>query len=254
MGIVVNESNNVACIHQTGQCHICEGIDCEDVSVIVEKGAYRFYGLADGQSGKQYCKIGGEAVLNAVSLYLEKKGLHAICQNKNYDEIQYEVVKEVRHTIAQLSKEYSSAPEEFASTMVVVAIDTAKNLYVTLHLGDGGIIGIGEEDQKPYLLSAPENGIGLRYTWLTTSSNTMTHIRLHTGSLEDLSRIILITDGATMFLRGRSIVKRSEELLSCQNNSNEIAQTLQDNAPQDDASCIVIDLGMKNRKNCPQIC
>lgn len=252
MNIVTNESN-VACFHQTGQCHIREGIDCEDVSVIVEKGAYRFYGLADGQSGKRYCKLGGEAVLNAVSLYLEKKGVHSIWQNEYEDEIQYELVKVVRDTISQLSKEYGSSPEEFASTMVVIAIDTAEKLYATIHLGDGGIIGIGGKDQKPCLLSAPENGISLRYTWLTTSSSAMTHIRLHTGSLEDLSRIIMITDGATMFLRGKSIVKQSEEFLCCQKSSREFAQMIQDSAPQDDASCLIIDLCEKMEEMSPDL-
>lgn len=50
--------SSIVCFHQTGTHHIQEGSDCEDVSVVIEQADFRFWGLADGQSEKEYCKTG----------------------------------------------------------------------------------------------------------------------------------------------------------------------------------------------------
>lgn len=83
--------SSIVCFHQTGTHHIQEGSDCEDVSVVIEQADFRFWGLADGQSEKEYCKTGGRAVLYAVAAHLQKKGLHTLAQHGYLDEVQYEL-------------------------------------------------------------------------------------------------------------------------------------------------------------------
>ena len=72
--------NPVLCFSQTGQRHIREGMGCEDVCVTLDRDDFRFFGLADGQSGKELCRMGGEAVLHVIADYIQEKGIQNLIQ------------------------------------------------------------------------------------------------------------------------------------------------------------------------------
>lgn len=240
MDLPVDGESAALCFSKTGQYHASEGMECEDTWVCVEKQGFRFYGLADGQSGKRYCKLGGETVLRAIAQFIEQKTVQAMIQYAYVDEMQYQLIRTIRETIARLCEEYQAAAADFSSTILAVAIDPDTREYLSIHLGDGTIIGV-RSDKVPVMLSAPENGITRQYTWLTSSPNAMQHLRIRKGSADHIDRLVLLTDGATMLCRGRYIARKAETILCDMRNRSGIAEAIQNGSPQDDASCVVID-------------
>lgn len=228
----------VNCFSKTGRYHT----SCEDVYLSLDEGKFQLYGLADGQSSKRLCTVGGRAALEAVAQYIKEKSLTHLSHYAYLDEIRYEIIRVIRNTLSELSRQYDAELSEFSSTLLIMAIDTVTNNYFTIHLGDGAILAV--TDNECIMLSEPENGITSRYTWLTTSCNAMHHIRLYSGSVKDLGlrRIVLLTDGATMLCRGRNIAKKAEPILCDMTSPNRIMEEIEKGDPTDDASCIVVDL------------
>lgn len=232
----------VNCFSQTGQHHIADKLPCEDVYITRCEGPFRFYGLADGQTGKRFCAVGGQKVLTAIAQYVEDKTIPHLCHYEYIDELQYELIRVIRSTLSKLSEEYHTDISEFSSTIIAMAIDANTNDYLIIHLGDGSVVGINSENST-VMLSAPDNGITSQYTWLTTSTDAMKHLRIYKGSIEELKRIVLLTDGATMLCRGRNVAKKAEPILCDLDDPGNILKEIRHGNPLDDASCIVVDLG-----------
>lgn len=228
------------CFSRTGHRHRLEGIDCQDAHLMLETEEFGFYGLADGQSGQRYCRIGAEAVLKFTWQFIEQRTLQALLRHPYTDELQYELIRTIRACLAGLSRKYNAVPAEFASTLVAVALDRSTGEYLTIHLGDGAILGVSR-DKGTVLLSAPENGITRQYTWLTSSRDAMRHLRLQRNSAAGLDRLVLLTDGATLFCRGGLVSHRGDLLFRTPDNPSDIEQALCSSDPQDDASCLVVD-------------
>ena len=213
---------------------------CEDVILIDETPTIRFYGLADGQSGKMYCREGGMACLKRLFRYLSERGIPGIRQYEYIDEIQYEIMKLLRQTIAQLAQEKQVPKDMFASTLGVFAYEVQTGDYLSVHLGDGCIIGSKRNDGI-IIISPPDNGMTLNYTWLTTSRDAMRHLRMGFGNIGNYERILLITDGASSIAFGKNIPGDVQDMLI--NDSDEaIVNFIRESNPEDDASCILVDI------------
>lgn len=223
----------------TGRNNEARNAGCEDVFSICETSRIMFYGLADGQSGKARCTAGGTQVLDAVFRFIAEKGIDGMRQYEHSDELQYELIRCVRSSIAALAGAEDTDRAEYASTLVVFAFDVQTRDYVLLHLGDGGIIAC-QNDGEIRMLSAPENGMTSQYTWLTTSQEALHHLRIGFGNLCAYRRILMITDGATVFARGKNIPERSRAMIR-NGSREELVACLSGSEPTDDASFIVID-------------
>lgn len=232
----------VNCFSQTGQHHIADKLPCEDVYITRYEGPFHFFGLADGQSGKRFCAIGGKEILAAIAQYIKDKTIPQLSHYEYIDELQYELIRVIRNTLSKLSEEHHADLSEFSSTIIAVAVDANTNDYLIIHLGDGSVVGINGENST-IMLSAPDNGITSKYTWLTTSTDAMKHLRIYKGSIENLKRIVLLTDGATMLCRGRNVAKKAEHILCDLDAPDNISKEIRQGDPLDDASCVVVDLG-----------
>ena len=112
--------------------------------------------------------------------------------------------------------------------------------YMMLHLGDGCAIHLPHTGD-PMVVSAPDNGLTSCHTWLTTSENIVPHFHVTFGSLTSTKRILLLSDGATCFCRGRNIPRQAKELIK--NRSQlQLQDCLMQSNPIDDATCIVLDV------------
>lgn len=179
--------------------------------------------------------------MTALAQYVQEKTIPRLSHCEFLDEVQYELIRVIRNTLCGLCAEHHADLSEFSSTIIAVAIDANTGDYLVIHLGDGAVVGVNGENSS-ILLSAPENGITGQYTWLTTSADAMSHLRICTGSVKNIKRIVLLTDGATMLCRGRNIVKRAEPVLCDLNDPEKIVNEIRKGKPLDDASCIVVDL------------
>lgn len=214
---------------------------CQDTVLCKEDSDIMFYGIADGQSGKEYCNIGGEEVLKCIYQYIKKKAIEEIVQYEYKDEIQYEILKIIRDRIAELSKEYSADIGEFSSTIIVLAVNPKTGNYMILHIGDGGIMA-KRIDQNIDIISKPENGITRQYTWLTTNSELLAHIRIGFGNVKYYSRIIMFSDGADVICNGNNIPGKTKKFLDEKVEAVVMLDYIKDSGHIDDASCVIIDI------------
>lgn len=200
---------------------------------------YLFYGLADGQSGAKYGAEGGRACLEAISNFIESVGIENLLNAAFPDELPCAFVKAFRQELVPLAESNSVSLNEFASTLLAIAVDLQNGKYILLHLGDGCVISIPNAGD-PALSSAPENGITTHHTWLTTSENAISHFRVTFGAFANKKRLLLMSDGATCFCRGREIPWRAKDLLKDSSHSEIYDRLIQSN-PVDDATCITLD-------------
>lgn len=225
---------------QIGSTHMNQNMGSDDVIYIREKPELLFYGLADGQSGKKHCRQGAETVLEAIEEYLWNRKIYDLSQHRHRDEIQYEMIRIVREKLDELSLENQVQTTEFASTILVMAIDPATGQMMTIHLGDGGILGKRNEGSL-HFISAPENGITSKYTWLTTSESALLHLRIDFGYMNHYSRVVMFTDGAEALCRGTYISLGVRRIFNEDGGTSRLAEMIRDSRPSDDATFISID-------------
>ena len=176
---------------------------CEDI-LLCEKGDDTiFCGIADGQSGKKYCREGAKIALDAVKDYMlrDRYSLTDERSNGRYnDEMQSELLREIRKRIRDHAVETGADLADYASTLCCVLCNLVTKTFSCIHLGDGRIAGITKE-KKIQTLSAPENGPIKNYTYLTTTDGAMSHVHFHFGDLHRFQHLILLSDGAERLFR-----------------------------------------------------
>lgn len=240
--IACGATRNIICSHAQieGSIHRQHQQTCEDAVFRHLTDRYLFYGLADGQSGAAYGMEGGRACLDAISDYIDSVGIEKLIDTPFPDELPCAFVQVLRRKLTSLAHNQNVDLKEFSSTFLAIAIDLTSGKYMLLHLGDGCAITLPHTGD-PMVISAPDNGLTSCHTWLTTSENAVLHFYVTFGSLETKKRILLLSDGATCFCRGRNIPWRTKELIK--NGSQlQLHECLMQSNPIDDATCIVLDI------------
>ena len=229
------------CISRTGMMHIRKGIDNQDAFFYAQNGNLKFFGLADGQTGAKYGAQGGREALAVLFESLRKRSIAELQHNSYQDELRYELMHGVRQKLAQLAQKYGVTAGEFASTIVVLLLDSGTGVYMTLHLGDGMILAISRENSEMgrTLLSRPENGITAQYTWFTTTDDALLHLRIGFGCAGRYKRIVLLTDSAYPLSHWNT------GSLLTSGTPADLWTTLNQMKPEDDASCLLIDITPK---------
>ena len=240
--VICTPSQNIVLSHivLTGQVHQAEDLPCQDTVFTRLTDEYLFCGLADGQSGTLYGAEGGRVCLEAIADYIDSIGIHELIHTAFPDELPCMLVRSYRGKLLPLARERQTDPKEFASTLLAIAVERKTGKYALLHLGDGCAVSIPQSGE-PSLITGPDNGLTPRHTWLTTSPGAITHFRICFGSLESKKRLMLLSDGATCFCRGSNILWRVRDLLR-DGSAEQLRQKLDQSAPSDDASCILLDL------------
>lgn len=219
---------------------------CEDVIWMQTSGDHLFCGLADGQSGAKHGAEGGKVCLEAISEFIDSVGIGNLLNTPFPDELPCAFVKVFRKKLLSLAERHAADINEFASTLLAVAVDLQSGNYILLHLGDGCAISIPHTGD-PIPISTPDNGITSQHTWLTTSDNAVSHFRVTFGSFSNKKRLLLISDGATCICRGREIPRKSKDLLKDSCHIRIYEHLIQSN-PTDDATCIIFDV---RESTCP---
>lgn len=238
------ENPAVSWIRIPGTRHRQAQQPCEDVVYQFISEDCLFWGLADGQSGTAYGAEGGRAALEAVSACIQSMGIGNFLNTPFPDELPCTLTHAYRKRLLQLAESRSCPLKEFSSTLLAIALDRKTGNYGLIHLGDGCAVGIPVTGD-PILLSAPENGLSACQTWLTTSESAVSHLRIRYGSLETKKRILLFSDGAACFCKGRNIPWRAKTLLT-QGTPSQLAAHLTQSNPADDATCILLEMAGKD--------
>lgn len=226
-------------IQQTGSYHLLHQQPCEDILDIRESSNFCFYGIADGQTGKSQCRTGAASCLASMAEYTRRYSIRNLITHPFPDELPYMMMREIRSQLLLLSQKNHVPLTEYSSTLLTAAIDPCSGYYILSHLGDGCIIGVTAEDSIT-IQSPPENGLTPQSTWLTTTPNAIPHLRLTFGSITNLKRLVLLSDGARALYHGKHISRTAQGLL-LHGTASEIKQQLTKAVPSDDLTCIILD-------------
>lgn len=230
-----------------GSYHREKNQACEDTVFLCTTPDYLFCGLADGQSGTLYGSVGGRACLEAISDYISSMGIGNFIDAPFPDEHPCSLTKIYRQKLLHLSESKATPMKEFASTLLAIAVDLKTGKFALLHLGDGCAISIPLSGE-PTIISAPDNGLSLCHTWLTTSENAVSHFRIRFGSLDNKKRILILSDGATCLCKGQNIPWRAKELLK-HGGQEDLLEQLILSKPTDDATCILLECHNEENRN-----
>lgn len=224
-----------------GQIHVIRHEANEDVILCEEMPELNFYGIADGQSRKKYCRIGAELALQEVRDYLVENPMKDLFSYRYVDEIRFGIINRIRKKLVQLSDNYQADICEFSSTVLALAIDSKTGMYMFVHLGDGGIIG-KRTDGSLYVVSGPDNGITSAYTWLTTSQSALSHVQIGFGNVTKYNRMVMFSDGATEICKGNTINSHAAFLIEKSKDHSAIYEYVKGRHNMDDTSVVMIDV------------
>ena len=158
----------------TGTYHRSNGKGSEDVVYEKQTETYSFIGLADGQTGKARCVLGGKMSLIATERFLKEKVIEA--EEPDLSKVGEQLASFVKEIICVVGEVNNEPDTEYSSTLVCIMIDYRKERFYLVHLGDGIVAGIsrgGEETIK--VLSRPQRGLW-GSTFLTTSPSSAKRI------------------------------------------------------------------------------
>ena len=212
----------------------------DDAVLIEENDQFLCLGIADGKSGCKYGKEGGEIALKALFKYINDNGILQIIDGKYEDEKKYEIIKVIRRDVEKAANDLSTLDKEMSSTVVAIIIDKVNNRYLTVHLGDGCIIGITEK-KEVVMLSMPCNGVTVNYTWLTTGEGAPHHMKFVYGNLKDLTNVYILSDGVDCICYGRNMLLEGKSILKT-GDYKKVFDFIEQSEPWDDDTCVALKI------------
>lgn len=224
---------------QTGLSHIQNHQPNQDVVLNYTNSTVSILGLADGQGSKKMSAVGGQVVLEHVAAFIDRVGMDSIMSYRYKDELVYDIMRVIRECLQEKAETSNIDIDDLSSTLVLIAIDKTSGRFVTMHLGDGIILGVRNE--SIIFISSPDNGVTSQYTWLTTSQGALNHLRINYGDVADYDRIILVSDGAYDICHGKRVQHRARHLLLSA-KQNDIIEYMLRSQHEDDATIIISDI------------
>ena len=208
---------------------------CKDMVYCRENGDEGFYSLADGVNSCAKSHIGARAVQKAIADFWEEQPEYFFSAPNA--EIKIRLIETIKNVIYNLAKDEFYVGE-YASTLLIVFISRKQSLYKWVHIGDG-LIAEEMISGEMKIESHPQNGITKQFTFTTVHKNLEYYLRMGLGSLQDVKRFLLFTDGALQsFYRERKFTENGEEFL--QKGSELYYRVLSQLEIQDDYSMIDI--------------
>lgn len=155
-------------------------------------------GLADGAGSKEFSREGAECVVEHILDYMIAHRDTLFMESKI--NICYNISCEIAYALNAFCTTHDNVKrDELGSTLMVVCV--YRNSYIAIHLGDG-LIGYITEDEGVKVLSCPQFGINHKYTYLTTSQELLKYVRVYkghcngdVGNVTDINTMFMMTDG-----------------------------------------------------------
>ena len=195
-----SQSFYAAAAVRRGTRHTDLGLPCQD-AVCLRQGRDKATGhtisaavLCDGAGSVPYAREGAQAVSEAVAGMLVQG--YSRLESASRPAARQTLMRCVRRTLSRMSRALGCPVWQLASTLVAVALDETARTMLTIHLGDGVILGLDGRG-RAVSLSAAENGRFCNETWFTTSRDATRHLRLgwHDLTAEELLAVCLSSDG-----------------------------------------------------------
>lgn len=209
-----------------GKYHISNNLPCQDRTYYFEENGVKVMALADGAGSQPHSEIGAELVCKEICellsqnfidflMYFEYEKENPAKHILKMKELNKIIVDHLVYRLKEKAIMMNVSLKELSSTMLFFAIKD--NHYIYGHIGDGIIAGLYSENngQRLKLMSEPENGAAANITFFITDADSVDHLRLGAGRIENLSGVIMSSDGAADVLFSKNgIDDSSYELFS----------------------------------------
>jgi serine/threonine protein phosphatase PrpC len=190
-----------------GKYHINNNLPCQDRTFYLEEYGVKVMALADGAGSQPNSQIGAEIVCKEICELLSENFVECLMYFEYEKENpakhilkMKELNKIILNHVVQKLKEKAimmNVPlKELSSTLLFFAIKD--NHYIYGHIGDGVIVGLYNENngQRLKVISESENGAAANITFFVTDTDSIDHLRLGSGRIENLAGVVMSSDGA----------------------------------------------------------
>lgn len=221
---------------QKGMYHKQNDEVCGDVVRGLDNGDFAVLVIADGVSTCSFGSEGASIVSSCALEYLQYQfeRLHTLPKEwVNF------LLKSVLERLSVVAKLHNSSVEEFSSTLLVSVVDKVRNELYYCNIGDGMLLSV--ENEKCPILSMPQ-GDGF-FCPVTTTRNVLQVVDSGRKNLDEVSRVVMCTDGAWRKMYNRYTMKTEVKKQLLKNDINEFASYMQTATDVDDSSFAIVDVG-----------
>ena len=189
-----------------GNDHVESGMPCQDNVYYLANNGIHVLAVSDGAGSKEYSQFGSEIATKSVCEYLLEEFDNLFISAETYGKSDAEIeeskklLKEsifnyVKRRIKAKADELQVEIDELACTLLFVAKKDDKILIG--HIGDGVVAGLFNSgaDEMLRVLSHPENGEQINITFFMTDPDAIDHFRVSTQRMNNLTGIMLMSDG-----------------------------------------------------------
>jgi serine/threonine protein phosphatase PrpC len=148
-------------------------------------------------------------------MYFEYEKENPVIHSAKMKELNKIIIDNIVPKLKDKAASMNVSLKELSSTLLFFAI--RDNRYIYGHIGDGIIAALYNENngQTLRLLSESENGAAANITYFITDQDSLDHLRLGSGRIENISGIVMSSDGAADVLFSKNgIDDSSYELFS----------------------------------------
>ena len=190
---------NIISYRGLGISHERRGMPCQDaVEGRAAKNGNWILALSDGAGQARFAEEAARATVESVTEFFENRELSAFLKMEDVAG-KREILRAVREALENLSGFRSEMVEQFAATVLFAVTDTKNALFG--HLGDGAIFAMDDSGALVFE-SKPENQ-KKNATYFAVSQRAEKHFRLTRIPAENISSMLLISDGPYRMFRDR---------------------------------------------------
>ena len=161
----------------------------EDAINVVTNGDYIFAILSDGAGSGPLPKLAAQCTVDEVG----KECLIASGEMFSSNDKLNKLIFNLQSRLNDVAIENDCKLSDMMATLIIVGIDLKNKKYIIIHIGDGLVAKVEENEWK--IVSYPENGYSKNATYFSNSLNVHSHLRIRHGTFESNEKFFLGTDG-----------------------------------------------------------
>lgn len=215
---------------EKGVSHKVSDTPCQDSVIVKQDDGYLFVGLADGAGSCKHSDIGSKSILQFLSVDMR---INFDYYNVNEDEARNALLEKIHLALDSIARFNEVKIQDLSSTLLCMVVHN--DTYLIIHIGDG-VIGMLDSNDNLSVLSNPENGEYVNYTYFTTCLDPE-KVHIYRGNIQDLNGLVLMSDGVEESLyhyRTKSLMPITKDII----------KLLDDYTPSEVSS--ILDENLKN--------
>ena len=176
---------------QVGEYHKSKGEENEDAIKVIVNGDCFYCVISDGAGCGDFAKEAAWCTVNTTADFCYNNGYEFFTDKR--EKTARNLIFDIQQTLYEQAKKLNTDLSQMMSTLVLLCIDSKTMQYTTVHVGDGLIAKISDDDTE--IISYPENGVTKQYTYMVNSQSVLQHMRVKNGIYNKTDSFFLCSDG-----------------------------------------------------------